>query len=145
MAFVKQEVKAGDIMTPEWGNHIQTQYEESKKDMALPTKAQPVLLNEWTNLGLSDESAYYSKNGLNIVTIGGMISGGSVANPVTIFTLPAGYRPLKNRNFIVANAGTAGTENSVSRVMVRSDGQVSLYKGNATWTSLDGIRFEAEQ
>jgi hypothetical protein len=29
MPFVKQEVKAGDIMTPEWGNFIQTQHEEA--------------------------------------------------------------------------------------------------------------------
>lgn len=28
MAYEKREVKAGDVMDPAWGNHIQTQYDE---------------------------------------------------------------------------------------------------------------------
>lgn len=33
MAYTKQEVKAGDIMDPAWGNHIQTQYDAAIQEL----------------------------------------------------------------------------------------------------------------
>ncbi|HHV79100.1 MAG TPA: hypothetical protein GXX40_05740 [Firmicutes bacterium] len=33
MAYQKQTVLTGDLITADWGNYIQTQYEEALKDL----------------------------------------------------------------------------------------------------------------
>ena len=96
----------------------------------------PTLLGSWVNFGSFYETAGYYKDGWNRVHLSGMVKSGSGS----IFTLPAGFRPSKVHLFTVAASDAFGT------ATVADTGVVAFGIGSsATYVSLDGISFLAEQ
>lgn len=96
------------------------------------------LQNGWTNPGGSYDSAGYRKMPDGTVLLRGAMSPGTASNGTTIFTLPSGYRPLKNQIFkVVADAG--GPE---SRIEIDTAGVTKIYDATATTgLRIHGIRF----
>lgn len=94
----------------------------------------PTLLNSWVSFdnGAVYEIPQYTKAGRFVVLKGLMKSGTGIA-----FTLPAGYRPLKRRQFITANA--AGARTSFIEVSANGDVNVAAF---GTGASNAGVSIE---
>lgn len=100
----------------------------------------PTLGTAWVNYGGAapnqHQDAGYRKLLNGTVEIRGMVKSGTVS---TIFTLPVGFRPLKNETFIqLSNTGSA-------RVEIFANGNVVvtyLTGGSNAFVSLAGIRFD---
>jgi hypothetical protein len=60
----------------------------------------------------------------------------SSGTATTIFTLPAGYRPVRGQSFSVMSFGS-GYELGI--IFVYDTGEVGLLSGGVTWLHLDGI------
>jgi hypothetical protein len=90
----------------------------------------------WTNFG-GDPTVGYKTDALGWVCLkGGATKGTALATPDTIFILPVGFRPATTHRFAVVANGAFGY------VAVTTAGQVQVVVGSATWTSLEGIRFD---
>jgi len=98
----------------------------------------PAFMNSWTNYDTTYNPAGYFKDSLGIVHLRGLVKNGT--NNTTIFTLPVGYRP-SNRELqaVQTNLDT----NTIGRVDILADGQVTVVSGSNVWVSLDGITFRA--
>ncbi|MFI5212623.1 MAG: hypothetical protein ACHQTE_01555, partial [Candidatus Saccharimonadales bacterium] len=120
----------------------------------------PASMVGWTNLTLTngwsvyDGSGYfaspqYKKMSDNVVTIKGLIKGGTKNDGTVIATLPAGYCP-KDRTLI---AGGVNNNNSIRYDVRQTTAGVPAngcsieiyYAVDNVWTSLDAITFLAEQ
>lgn len=100
----------------------------------LPAWITPVLLNGFTNQGAGFSTAQYYKSAANVVYLKGfLLNGGS---GLTVFVLPAGFRPSETRVF-PASATAFGF------VTISNAGAV-VYTGSAN-CCLDGINFLGEQ
>lgn len=95
----------------------------------------PTFANGWSNYGNYFDTAGYCKVG-DVVYLKGLVKAGSG----TIFTLPAGYRPSKQRFFMVATGGS-GSSLVPGRIDIASDGSVTFIEGQNGYVSLDGITF----
>jgi len=96
----------------------------------------PSLLNGFSNFNVASgtyQVARFRKIN-DFVFIEGFIKGGT--NNQTIFTLPVGFRPSKRLVFSVSI-----NNNSIGRIDIEANGNVSSVLTNATWTSLSGISF----
>lgn len=87
------------------------------------TVIEPTLENGFQH----DVSGFYQRIGYwkddhGIVHLRGMVQGGAPA--ARIFTLPLGYRPLRNQHFALAGFGQNAQSGDVCRLNVWSDGQV---------------------
>ena len=104
-----------------------------------PVTFAPTLLSGWVNYGDGLAAAGYCKGPDNRVHLQGLIKSGTVADGTVIFTLPQGFRPKQTQMFIVfiSNGG-------YGRVDVNVNGNVVAKIVNATYTSLSGISFLAE-
>jgi Tfp pilus assembly protein PilE len=80
----------------------------------------------------------YIKAADGIVSLKGLITGGTTTAGSVITTLPAGYRPSARLVFEVANNGAVG------RIDILSNGQVLIMTGGNVWLSLDNIHFIGE-
>lgn len=98
----------------------------------------PTLAGTWADYGSGYAACQYMKDALGFVHIKGLVTGGA-APPTTIFTLPAGYRPLEHLIFATPSFDAFG------ETRVLSNGGVYARTGNSTWVALDGIVFLAEQ
>jgi len=98
----------------------------------------PAFMNGWINFNTTHNPAGYFKDSLGIVHLRGLVKNGT--NNTTIFTLPVGYRP-SNRELqaVQTNLDT----NTIGRVDILADGQVTVVSGSNVWVSLDGITFRA--
>jgi hypothetical protein len=97
----------------------------------------PTLQNGWLNYSTIDinwRDAVYRRIG-NIVIIEGLMRSGPAGS--TIFTLPAGYRPV--RNLLWSTFCDAG----VGRLDVTSSGQVNHQTGGTAYFSINCV-FVAE-
>jgi len=103
--------------------------------ISVPT---PTGWNWYSSAGIFSTPAY-KKASDGIVTLKGLITGGTATSDTTMFTLPAGYRPAYRLIFEVANNNVAG------RVDVLPTGEVRILTGGNTWLALDNISFVAEQ
>lgn len=95
-------------------------------------KKTPNFINNWSSKSFNP--CYYRKVG-NIVYIYGVIGGG---NGSDIFTLPAGYRPVKPYcSFVCRN------DTGTCRILVNDNGVVTYenINGNGNEVSLYGISF----
>lgn len=97
-----------------------------------------VLENDWTNPGGKYDNASYRKMPDGTVLLRGALSPGATASGTTIFTLPSGYRPLKNQIFsVIADCGGVH-----ARIEIGSNGSVKLFDAEATTgLRIHGIRF----
>jgi hypothetical protein len=96
--------------------------------------ADPGSANGRPPVGYTIDSSY-------IVHLRGFIKSGTISNTATgtVFTLPAGYRPLYELVFPVASNDAFG------EVIVVDNGDVRVNLGNAAWVSLATVSFLAEQ
>ena len=99
----------------------------------------PTLLSGWVNYGDHWAAAGYYKGSDNRVHLQGLIKSGTVADGTVIFTLPQGFRPKQTQMFIIFISG-----GGYGRVDVNESGSVVANTVNATYTSLSGISFLAE-
>lgn len=117
--------------------NLETQMVLNKKQISSePEWVAPTYTNSWVNFGSSYENGKYGKDQRNFVILKGLVKSGTINT--SMFTLPAGFRPLAKRVFPVASNSTIGV------VEVRTDGTVVPTIGNNTYVSLEGISFYAE-
>lgn len=76
----------------------------------------------------------YTKTADGIVHLKGLVGGGSG----TIFMLPEGYRPKKQKLFV-----TVGSD-VIARLDVTPAGGVQFSSGNSSWLTLSGLSFVAD-
>lgn len=98
---------------------------------------EPAFQNSWVNYSASDSSAAFMKDSLGFVHLKGVIKNGTGA---TMFTLPAGYRPLKILSF-----GTFSSPAAATQVALMTNGNLDGIVYNNTYLCLDGIVYRAEQ
>ena len=113
---------------------------------AVPMTALP-LANGWVNYvdgGL--QTAFYLRDSLGWVEVGGLIKSGTMGSAVTVGNLPAGFRPPANRGFVCSVRYTSGG-NTEQRMNVLPTGEIKIDFPPAGATNdflfLDGIRFLA--
>lgn len=95
--------------------------------------------NGWLNYDPNNYApARYWKDPDGVVHLQGLIKGGTLGG-ATIFTLPVGMRPKLGLLYATAS------NNAFARCDIKADGTVAAAAGSATWYSLDGICFPAEQ
>ncbi len=93
--------------------------------------------NSWTTLdGAIYHAARYYKDTLGTVHLSGLVKDGTTGVP--IFTLPAGYRPLKQLIYMVISNGAVG------RLDILPTGAVQLVSGSNAYVTLEGITFRSE-
>lgn len=99
--------------------------------------------NSWANFGSTFEGASFSKSADGYVTLSGVIANGA-GNTSVVFTLPVGFRPAKDRSFVVSNSNAGEAS---ANIYVDSTGRVYFMFGSATtplaFVSLDNVRFLA--
>lgn len=96
--------------------------------------------NGWVNYSSGWGPPQYTKAPDNIVSLRGLVSGGTTTSGTLIARLPPGYRP---KGYLIFY--TAQYPNTWSRIDVNSNGYIISNMSNSTWTSLDGISFMAEE
>lgn len=98
------------------------------------------LQNGWSNYNSTYPDASYTKAADGVVSLRGLIGGGSTASSSLIARLPPGYRPAEKQIFdVVNNAGFA-------RVDVWPTGEIVVNAVSSnTWLGLNDIQFVAEQ
>lgn len=90
--------------------------------------------NSWANFGPPYETAGYSiSSGDKIVRLKGLIAGGTLT--ATVFTLPVGFRPAKNRLFSSTANGAAGV------LVIDTAGVVTPEGASNAYFSLEDIAF----
>lgn len=94
----------------------------------------PTLLNSWVAFGAPYNAPGYFKDSRGIVHLRGLVKSGTAS---TIFTLPAGYRPIGRELFAVPSNDLFGA------CSVDPAGAVSQLVGSNVYFSLDGITFRA--
>lgn len=106
-------------------------------DIAMQDTINLTLNNSWVNNGGAYSSATASKNKSGIVTLNGLIKGGTYTGGTNIATIPVGYRPSTSLIFPIAISG------GVSMLEVRADGNIYISSplANNTWLSLNGITY----
>jgi Tfp pilus assembly protein PilE len=98
------------------------------------------LVNSWVAYSGSFASPQYTKTADGMVTLKGLIRSGTITSGTVIGTLPAGFRPAKTALIDSICAGL------FCRFDIENNGNIIARAGiSATWTSLDGITFLAEQ
>jgi hypothetical protein len=98
------------------------------------------LQNNWTNYGSTYTSASYTKAADGVVSLRGLIGGGSITQSSVIAHLPAGYRPAERQIFDSVHIG------GFARLDVWPTGEVVVNAASSnTWLSLNDIKFVAEQ
>jgi hypothetical protein len=92
-----------------------------------------VFSNLWSNFGAPYGNASYWLDAHGVVHLEGVIKSGTMT--ATAFTLPAGFRPISQADFPMANNGAVG------EVLVKTDGTVVPFTGTNGFVSLSGITF----
>ena len=135
-AVTNAKIDDGAVDTDQLADDAVTEAKLSQDDWIAPT-----LQNSWVDYdgGTNYEVAGYMKDAQGFVHLRGMVKNGS-SGSATIFTLPAGYRPL------LRHILTTSTYNSVyCRLNVNDVGEVTPTGAATNWVSLSGLYFKAEQ
>ncbi|WP_164115685.1 hypothetical protein [Sphingorhabdus sp. Alg239-R122] len=99
----------------------------------------PTLINGWAPHASFTADPHYMRDPSGRVHLSGTIAGGQDTNNSVFFSLPSGFRPGSQHYFTCRSGG------SNVGVYVRSNGDVVLQSGPASWISLSGISFAAER
>lgn len=93
--------------------------------------SEPAFTNSWVNVGGGEPTAAFQKTATGIVLLKGMIKSGTLA--ASAFTLPVGYRPSQQVEFVGAASGPV-----IARAAVGAAGTVSpcLQGGNNTFATI---------
>jgi hypothetical protein len=104
----------------------------------------PTFAGTWTHFGTTLRDVGYTKLPTGLVSLVGLAKRTGTSG-LTLFTLPAGYRPLEDLVVLVMSTSPAS---SVARLDIQADGDVVLQiadPGTAiTFVTLTGITFLAE-
>lgn len=95
------------------------------------------LSNSWVYFGAPYNTPAYLKDTLGFVHLKGLIKNGSAFNAV-MYTLPAGYRPVKNLYISTVSNNLFGV------LEVKSTGEILCQVGSTAHVSWDNISFLAE-
>lgn len=136
-SFNKVDISTG-VMTrsqnPDGHFHISFMYlPESASGWTAMT-----MQNSWGTHSSSNASPAYTKTSDGVVSLKGLISGGSTTTGVAISTLPSGYRPDGNLVFI------SMCNNGPCYITVETNGVISGMGHSSSYTSLSGINFRVE-
>ncbi len=142
--FIKGESKCIEVLQAHRGPnaHLKTGYAFSQLSFNFNNFNSeeawivPAFMNGWINFNTTHNPAGYFKDSLGIVHLRGLVKNGT--NNTTIFTLPVGYRPSYQELQAVQT-----NPNTIGRVDILADGQVTVVSGSNGWVSLDGITFRA--
>lgn len=139
--FIKGESKCIEVLQAHRGPnaHLKTGYAFSQLSFNFNSEEAwivPAFMNGWINFNTTHNPAGYFKDSLGIVHLRGLVKNGT--NNTTIFTLPVGYRPSYQELQAVQT-----NPNTIGRVDILADGQVTVVSGSNGWVSLDGITFRA--
>lgn len=111
-----------------------------KEDKDAPGWITPTLLNGWT-IGTA---VGYLKESNGTVQLKGILRPGS--SGTIMFILPPGYRPLPKRNLAgIAYNGSTSTLHPALITILENGAVYADFSSGATWVSIDGITFLAEQ
>lgn len=112
-------------------------FAQAEKWHFVGTPNEPVFGTSWQNYtgAGSFQFAAYRKNPLGRVELRGLVER-TAGVVTTIFTLPQGYRPVRQEIFFTGGNTGAG------RVDVMPDGQVIYNSGGTTFFTLAGITFD---
>ena len=135
-----QDGTANQVMTTDGSGNV------TWSNYGLEAVSSPTFGSGWQNYSVVhgngfEDARYYVDSGR--VYLGGLIrkTSGIVAGEVMI-TLPAGYRPQKQRIF------TVSTEAGIVRIDVAANGNVVFngpsHNGGQNWVSLDGVSFRTD-
>jgi hypothetical protein len=105
-----------------------------------PEESTLSLANSWVNATASPATASYYRDFAKRVHLQGAVKDGMVGANLLSTPLPAGYRPMATRQFLVAG-GAAGL---TATVEVYTTGHIIVVNGSNTYVSLDGISFRAD-
>jgi hypothetical protein len=92
--------------------------------------------NSWVNYGSGYDTAGYYKDAYGYVHLKGLLKNGTIT--LTMFTLPAGYRPAYRYLFATLSNDALG------RCDIDTSGNVIAVTGNTAWISINGLVFLAE-
>jgi hypothetical protein len=104
---------------------------------------EPAFQNAWVNYDTT-RTARFRKTPDGAVRLGGTVKSG--ASGTVVFTLPAGYRPPIERDFIVMAATSGGNGTAYVQVLPTGTVTISAISGSlvGTYTMLDGVVFDTE-
>lgn len=148
MAFVPLNTNNSNLSNYNMVNNAVRDISNRIKPLTPPDKAwrevgatnQPAFENSWVNYNTASfYGAAFYKDALGFVHLRGLVKSGTVGTGFAIFTLPTGYRPLKQLGYVV-NANTA-----FGNLRISTDGKVFLETGSNAYLFLDGITFWPEQ
>lgn len=115
---------------------LQARVEELSALLSPPDWISPTLNLGWSDLGSGNAVSGYRKLADGTVELKGLITGGTAG---VIFTLPVGYRPQADVNFVCYS------QNGVNRVEVQSDGDVDVsFLDGGTFMALDPVKFNVD-
>lgn len=96
--------------------------------------------NSWVTFNATSNAVpEYTKTSDGIVTLKGLIKSGTTTSGTVVTTLPVGYRPKATLVF------SSSCDDAICRFDINSSGQVLIRGGSASWSSLSGLNFLAEQ
>jgi hypothetical protein len=103
---------------------------------------EPAFASTFANYGFGEANVGFYKDRQRVY-FQGMFNGGSGVG-VTMFTLPAGYRPSQKHH--IPTMYSTGGAPTMGRIIVNTDGTVMLQNGTNTinssnWNSLSGLSF----
>ena len=97
----------------------------------------PTLINGWVSFGGAEDGPTYYKDDLGNVKLRGVVKSGTLS--VSIFKLPIGYRPAKNKYCPVISNNVPGF------VLIDPSGGVIPLAGTSnTFVALDSISFKVD-
>ena len=139
-------IRQGVLGSSSWSDWYEIYHTGNKPTLSdigitTPTVYTPTLLNNWVNYDTYYASAGYFKTVEGIVNIQGFIKGGIITGNTSLFILPIGFRPLKNR--VMTTVYSDGAKEVFCTIIVTSDGIVknSDPLSNNVYLSLEGISF----
>lgn len=127
-------------------DEIKKQFPISRRNMAVEQPhvvgdiGEPAFQNGWSNYDTTAfRGARFWKDPMGIVHVEGLVKGGTAPGAgITIFALPAGYRPGIGLIFAVDSNSAHG------RADIAPTGEIVARIGNAAYMSLNGISFKQE-
>ena len=97
----------------------------------------PTLINGWVAFGGAEDGPTYYKDDFGNVKLRGVVKSGTLS--VSMFKLPTGYRPAKNKYFAVISNNVPGF------VLIDPSGGVIPLAGTSnTFVALDSISFKVD-
>lgn len=88
----------------------------------------------------------FTKTSAGVVVLRGIIKDGSTATDTVIGILPEGYRPSNRLTFVTSTytSGGGASNSGTGRLSIWPDGKMVASEMNASWFTVDGVAFLAD-